>query len=154
PGRWSPGPGSPRAVVPLRGDEPAVPGQQRAGRDREYRPPAVTGYQTRQRSRPEPILRLVADRAGDLTAQHRILVPEHEQLGILRGVAAQKRPGDGQQPADHLVKQRDDHRDMVPAETGPPLPPAAMTFRARQGSPPSASESAAANCSFERAAVG
>jgi hypothetical protein len=27
---------------------------------------------------------------GDLAAQHRILMSEHEQLGILRGVAAQQ----------------------------------------------------------------
>ncbi|MET7310269.1 TetR family transcriptional regulator C-terminal domain-containing protein [Streptomyces sp. NPDC005571] len=59
-------------------------------------------------------------------------MPEDEQLGFLIGVAAQQHPGDGQQPAGHLVQHRDDHADMVPAENALPSRPAAMTLRAPQ----------------------
>ena len=72
-------------------------------------------------------------RGGDA---HRILMPEHEQLGVLGGVTAQQHPGEGQQPARHLVQQRNDHANMVPAGIVPPISHAAMTFRARQARGP------------------
>jgi hypothetical protein len=132
-GRRPSGAGAPGAVVPLRRDEPAMPGQQGPGSNREDLVPAATGYQAGECSQPEPVRWLVTDRAGELTAQHRILMPEDEQLGFLIGVAAQQHPGDGQQPAGHLVQHRDDHADMVPAENPLPSRPAAMTLRAPQG---------------------
>ncbi|MFF3468964.1 transcriptional regulator [Streptomyces sp. NPDC002619] len=59
-------------------------------------------------------------------------MPEYEQLGVLGGVATQQHPGNRQQLAGHLVEDRDDHADMVPAESAPPPRPAAMTLRAPQ----------------------
>jgi hypothetical protein len=56
------------AVVPLGRDAPAMPGQERAGLDREDFGPAATGYQAGECGQPEPVRGLVADRAGDLPA--------------------------------------------------------------------------------------
>jgi hypothetical protein len=109
-----------------------MPGQQGPGGNREDLVPAAMGYHAGECSRPEPGHWLITDRAGGLTAQHRILMPEDEQLGFLIGVAAQHHPGDGQQPAGHLAQHRDEHADMVPAENPPPSRPAAMTLRAPQ----------------------
>lgn len=109
-----------------------MPGRERARRDGEDRLPAVTGYQAGQCRQPEPVRGLVADRAGELAAQYCVLMPEHEQLGILCCVAAQQHPGDAQQLAGQLVQHRSEHADMVPAEIARPLLPAATAFRARQ----------------------
>jgi hypothetical protein len=85
-----------RAVVPFRRDEPAMPRQQGAGRDREDPTPPAAGYQPGQRSQPEPVKGLIPDSVVDLTPQHRVLVPQHQQLRDLRRLAAQQYPGDGQ----------------------------------------------------------
>ena len=76
-------PGTPSArVVPLACDQPPVPGEQRRRGHREYLAPPAPGDQLGQCREPQPVGRLVADPA-DLAAQHRVLVPEHQQLGIL-----------------------------------------------------------------------
>jgi len=51
-------------------------------------------YEPRQRGEPHPVGRLVPDLAG-VPAQHRVLVPEHQQLSVLRQVLAeyQGQPG-------------------------------------------------------------
>jgi hypothetical protein len=65
--RWASCAGAPGAVVPLRRDQPAMPGQQRARREREDLAPAATGYQVGEGGQQEPVRGRVADRAGDLT---------------------------------------------------------------------------------------
>ncbi len=101
-------------VIPPGSDEPAVPGEQGAWGDREDLAPASPGCQPGEGSAPEPVGRLVADRAGNLPAQDGVLVPQHEQLGVLRGVTAQRHRRDGQQPPGRPVRQRHDHADMIP----------------------------------------
>ncbi|MFB6957623.1 hypothetical protein ACFCYB_11350 [Streptomyces sp. NPDC056309] len=66
----------------------------------------------------EPVRGLVADWALQLLAQHSVLVPQHEQLGVLGGVAAQQHRRSGQQLPGHLVQQRNDQAEMVPGLTG------------------------------------
>jgi hypothetical protein len=61
---------------------------------------------------PETICRLVPDLAGDLAAEDGVLVLEHEQFGVLGGVAVQQHRGDGQQSSSQLIQQR--HRIMIP----------------------------------------
>lgn len=122
--------------VPLPGDQPAVPGQQRPRRDRDNVPPAERGYQRRQHGQPQPVRGLVADRTPELPPHHRVLVPQHQQFGVLGGVPARQHRGNGQQPTSGLVQQRDDHPRSIPATTDPLWTrpsPAAMTLRAPQG---------------------
>src|SRR5215470_316877 len=69
-------------VIPFATDQPPVPGQERRGSHREYFGPSAPGDQPGQRREPQLVARLVADPA-DLAAQYRVLVPEHQEFGIL-----------------------------------------------------------------------
>ena len=58
----------------------------------------LRGYVPCQRGEPQPVSRPVPDPAG-VAAQHRVLVAAHEQLGILRQVAAGYQDSEAQYPA-------------------------------------------------------
>src|SRR5262249_23886198 len=78
------------ARPPLRGrpavsDELAVPAHERLRRDEERRPRAAR-QDAAQRSKQQPVAPR-QPRARDLTAQDRQLVPQHDDLEILRMVA-------------------------------------------------------------------
>jgi hypothetical protein len=94
-GRWTSRPAA-CAVVPLPRDQPAVPGQDRGRGDREDLGPAATRQQPGQRSQPRPIRGRVAD-PRDLPAQHSVLVPQHQQLGILAQVSPHQHGGQTEQ---------------------------------------------------------
>ncbi|MGW3472298.1 hypothetical protein ACWDKQ_28390 [Saccharopolyspora sp. NPDC000995] len=49
-----------------------------------------------KRCEPKAVRRLVPDLPGDLAAKDGVLVPEHEQFGVLGGVTVQQHCGDGQ----------------------------------------------------------
>jgi hypothetical protein len=102
---WPPGRASACAVVPLPGDESAMPGQDRRGLNREDVAPAAAGEQRGQRGEPETISRLVPDLTGDLAPQYGVLVPEHEQFGVFGGVTVQQHRGDGQQSSGQVIQQ-------------------------------------------------
>jgi hypothetical protein len=89
-GGWAPGASASSGVVPLPGDHSAVPGQQSPRSDRKDTAPAAARQQRRQCSQPEPVSWLVADRTVELSPQHRVLVPQHEQFGVLGDVPAQQ----------------------------------------------------------------
>jgi hypothetical protein len=72
----------PARVIPLACDQAPVPGQERRRGHREQLGPPLPGDQPGQRREPQPVTRLVADPAG-LAAQHRVLVPEYQEFGIL-----------------------------------------------------------------------
>jgi hypothetical protein len=75
-------PGTPAAgVVPCACGQPPVPGVQRRRGHRGYLAPPAAGNQSRQCRQPQPAARLAADPA-DLAAEHRVLVPEHQEPGI------------------------------------------------------------------------
>jgi len=78
-------------VIPL-GGQPAMPGKERRRCHREDFGPAVTRYEPGQRGEPDPVGRLVTYPAG-VAAQHRVLVPEYQQFGILRQVRAEHQDG-------------------------------------------------------------
>jgi len=86
-GRRAAGLAPPAGVVPLRGQF-AVPAQQRRGRHGKDVGPAPAGEEPCQRGEPHPVGRLVPHPA-DIAAQHRVLMPEDEQLSILRQIAAE-----------------------------------------------------------------
>ena len=84
--RRAAGPASFAGVV-FPGGEPAVPGQQRRGRHREDLRPAPARDEPGKRGEPGPVGGFVPYPAG-VPAQHRVLVPEHQQLGVLLLVTA------------------------------------------------------------------
>jgi hypothetical protein len=102
-GRWSSGGTSTCAVVPLPGDESAMPGQDRRGLDGENLVPAPSGQQRGQGGEPEAVRWLIPDSAAELATEDDVLVSEHEQFSVLTGVMAQQHSGDGQQAAGQLV---------------------------------------------------
>ena len=61
--------------------------------------PARAGYQPGQRGEPHPVGRLVTHPA-DVAAQHRVLVPEFQQLSILRPVPAEHQDSEAEQPTN------------------------------------------------------
>jgi hypothetical protein len=78
-------------VVPLARDQPPMLGEQRRrGHCKHLIPPAARN-QPWQCREPQPVARLVADPA-DLAAQDRVLVPEHQELGVL-GYLTPGQPG-------------------------------------------------------------
>ena len=111
----APGPGSPgwsRAPWPIRigpcaWDQAAVPGQQRSWRDeplgsqRRWQQPGQRGQ-----DRPVGPVRL---RPGDLTPQHRHLVPEHHDLRILGRLAAARQREPAEHPDHDQVEQTESH---------------------------------------------
>jgi hypothetical protein len=70
----------------------------------------MPGNQSRQCRKPQPAARLVADPAG-LTAQHRVLVPQHQQLGIYGHLT----PGQHHQAAGQATREQIDDREDHPA---------------------------------------
>ena len=81
-------------VVPLACGQPPVPGEQRRRGHREHLAPLAAGDQPGQCRQPQPVARLVADPA-DLAAKHGVLVPEHQEPGVLGHLA----PGQHHQAA-------------------------------------------------------
>jgi hypothetical protein len=100
------GPPSPRpagpagAVGPAASDQVPMPTQQRRRLD-EQAPPGRTGQQPRQPSQHRPV-GPVDPRPGHLASQHRHLVAQHEQLGVL----CRRTPRQQHKPPQHLAEQQ------------------------------------------------
>ena len=108
-------PGTPPAgVVPFACDQPPVPGEQRRRGHREHLAPPAAGDQPRQCREPQPVARLVADPA-DLAAQHRVLVPQHQEFGILGHLTPGQHHQAAEQATHEQVDDRKDHSAMIPA---------------------------------------
>ena len=86
--------------------------------------PAPARQEPCQRGEPHPVARLVLYPAG-IPAQHRVLMPEHEQLDILRPVTAE--PQDGQ--AEHPARQQVSDLEQHPASQPPLDPPCRQTVQ-------------------------
>ena len=108
-------PGTPTArVVPLARDKLAVPGEQGRGCHRVYLAPTSAGDQLRQCGKPQPVARLVTDPV-DLATQDGVLVPEHQELGVLGQLAPGQHRQAAEQAAYKQVDDRNDHSAMIPA---------------------------------------
>ena len=103
----------PAGVVPFACDQSPVPGEQRRRGHREHLAPPLPGDQPGQCREPQPVRRLVADPA-DLAAQHRVLVPEHQELGILGHLTPGQHHQAAEQTAHEQVDDREDHSAMIP----------------------------------------
>jgi hypothetical protein len=90
---------SPVRVIPLACDQPPVPGQERRWGHREHLAPSAAGDRPGQRRQPQPAARLVADPA-DPAVQHRVVVPEYQESGIL----GQLTPGQHQQAIEQAAR--------------------------------------------------
>jgi hypothetical protein len=105
---------APLARVVLAAGQFAVPGQERRGRHGEDASPAPARYVPCQRGEPHPVARLVPYPAG-VSAQHRVLVPEHEQLGIFRPVAEKRQDSQAEYPARQQVDDLEQHPASQPS---------------------------------------
>jgi hypothetical protein len=96
-------PGRPAPLVrvgPAASDQVPMPTQQRRRLD-EQAPPGRTGQQPRQPSQHRPV-GPVDPRPGHLASQHRHLVAQHEQLGVL----CRRTPRQQHKPPQHLAEQQ------------------------------------------------
>ena len=122
-------------VVPP-GGEPAVPGQQCRGRHRKDPGPAPPRDEPRARGEPGPVGWLVPDPAR-VPAQHRVLVPEHQQLGVLRLVPAEHQDSQAKSPAHEQAGDLEQHPASQPSPHHPfsrnGRPTMRSSFRAAQG---------------------
>jgi hypothetical protein len=58
---------------------------------------------------------------ADLTAQHLVLVAQHEQLHVLGQIRADQHRKQAEQAPHQLVEQRQQHPEMMPATLPIPL---------------------------------
>jgi hypothetical protein len=93
-------------------DQSPVPGEQCRRGHPEHLTLPTPGDQPRQVREPQPVARLVADPA-DLAAQHRVLVPEHQEFGILRHLAPGQHHQTAEQTTYDQVEDRKDHSGMI-----------------------------------------
>jgi NADPH-dependent 2,4-dienoyl-CoA reductase/sulfur reductase-like enzyme len=63
------------------------------------------------------------DPVAELAAQYRILVPEHQELGILGHLTAGQHTQAAQQTTYKQVDDREDHSGMISARKAPPATP-------------------------------
>jgi hypothetical protein len=107
-------PGTPSArVTPLACDQPSAPGQQCRRGHREHLAPSPPGDQPGQCREPQSVGWLVTDSA-DLTAQHHVLVPQHQEFGILGHLTPGQHHQAAQQAAHEQVGDGEDHSAMIP----------------------------------------
>ena len=104
----------PARVIPSAGDQAAVPAEQCRWGHREHLGPSPPGDQPGQGREPQPVGWLVADLA-DLAAQDRVLVPEHQQFGVLGHLTPGQHLEAGEQTACDQVDARGDHSGMISA---------------------------------------
>jgi len=84
-----------------------MPGEQGARRHDPVQP-QMPGPQPRQ-SGDHRTVSPVRLRAGNLAAQHRDLVPEHQDLHVLRGVAAREQRHPAEQPDHEQIDEANAH---------------------------------------------
>jgi hypothetical protein len=99
---------APLARVVLFRGQPAVPGQQRRGRDRNDLTPAPARYEPCQRREPGPVSGLVP-RPADVAAQHRVLVAQDQQLGVLGQITTEQHDQQPEHGTDDHVNEGEDH---------------------------------------------
>ncbi len=72
------------------------------------------GKKPGQRGEQHPVGRLVPDPAG-LAAEHRVLVPEHQQFSSLRPVAAEHQGSHAEYPARQQIDDLEQHPASQPS---------------------------------------
>ncbi len=95
-------------IGPLLLDQPPVPGQQRARRHDPMQPKAL-GQQPRQRG-DHSTVGPVWLRADELTAHDGNLVPQHQDLHVLRSVAPREERQPAEQPDHEQIDKTEEHK--------------------------------------------
>ena len=94
-------------VGPLAGDQTAVPGQQRSRCDQSAAPPG--GGQRSGQGRQDRAVGPVRPRPGHLPAQHHHLMAQHQDLRVLRCLAAAQQDQPARHPDHDQIQQTDRH---------------------------------------------
>ena len=68
-----------------------------------------------QRRKPEPVGMIPPQAATELTAQHLVLVAQHEQLGVLGQIRPDQDRQQAEQAPQQAVDERQQYLEMVPA---------------------------------------
>ena len=76
--------------------------------------PAPAGKKPGQRGEPHPVSRLIPHTPG-VTAQHRVLVPEHQQLSFPRPVPAEHQDSQAEYRANQQVDNPEQHSASRPS---------------------------------------
>ncbi len=84
------------------------------GNREDLRPPAAA-HQPGQRGKPEPVGMVPPQAAAELTAQHLVLMAQHEQLGVLGQIRPDQHRQQAEQAPHQAVGERQQHPEMVPA---------------------------------------
>jgi len=84
-----------------------VPGEQGAGRHDPVQPQAF--WQQSRQGGEHGAVGPVRLRAGDLTSQDSDLMPEHQDLDVLRGVAAGEQRQPAEQPDHEQIGEAEEH---------------------------------------------
>jgi uncharacterized cupin superfamily protein len=92
-----------------------MPAQDRRRSYREDLRPPATVNQPGRRSEPEPIDLVPPRPAVDLTAQHLVLVTEHQQLNVLGQIRADKHRQQAEQTPNQPVDEQQQHAGTLPA---------------------------------------
>jgi hypothetical protein len=100
-------PSRPARIRPFPLDQAAVPGQQRARRHDAVQP-QVPRQQPRQGGE-DGAVSPIRPRPRDLPAQHSDLVPQHQDLRILRGVTARQERQPAEHPGHEQVDEANEH---------------------------------------------
>jgi hypothetical protein len=102
--------GTPVRIRPVAGDEPTMPAQERLRPDHE-RPPRPTRQHPAERSQQQPVIRREL-RPPHLPPQDRQLVPQHQDLELLRALATREQHDQLEQTAGEDVHQRHDQESL------------------------------------------
>jgi hypothetical protein len=92
-----------------------VPAQDRGRGNREDRRPLAADHPPGQCREPEPVGIVPSQAADQLTAQHLVLVAQHQQLGVLGQIRADQHREQADQAPHQPVDERQQHPEMVPA---------------------------------------
>ena len=123
-------PGPPVRVCPAAGDELAVPTEQCLRLDREDCP-GRPGQRTAQRRQQRPISPRQPRRRG-LPAEDRQLLPEHEDLQLLRATRPSQQPDQREQVPDNEIHERPKQTALPrPQQSAEPSEPDAPESRGR-----------------------
>ena len=97
-----------------------MPPQDRGRGDRKDLRPLAAAHQPRQRRKPHPVSVIPPQPSAQLTAQHLVLMAQHQQLGVLGQVRPDQHRQQAEQAPQQAVDERQQHPEMVPAR--PPIP--------------------------------
>ena len=108
-----------------------MPPQDRGRGNRKDLRPLAAAHQPRQRSKPDPVSVIPAQPSAQLTAQHLVLVAQHQQLGVLGQVRPDQHRQQAEQAPQQAVDERQQHPRDSPSHATDPAAAPQLTVRDR-----------------------